>query len=936
MVHEPQPRSKDNTFYESATGHLSNDAGVVGTNGDPTKDGTVISGLDHSSTSVTPSFTDGNTGYKTSTISVSDDALLEGNETLNLSLSSPTRGTVHGSLNEASLIIAAKDAAVDVNRDGYVEEGDLRTIVANLGSPPFDVPGANLNGDNVVDVLDLSTVALNLGRLAPQPLRAMRVERAFSALPTFQRLTNLVQPDDGHNHIFVTEQAGVIYVFPNSQRATQASIFLDIRDRVNAFPAGNNEEGLLGLAFDPDYRNNGRFYVYYSSASPLCSTTRCSMLSRFSVSSDDPNLADPQSELIVMEIGQPAGNHNGGQLAFGPDGYLYIGLGDGGGSGDHLGNGQNRDTLLGSVLRIDMSGGPNYRVPSDNPFVGVAGARDEIWAYGLRNPWRFSFDRHTGMLWLADVGQNDWEEIDILEGGLNYGWNIMEGRHCYPAGSSCDQTDLKLPLWEYSHSAGDCSVTGAYVYRGRGMASVLGAYVYGDFCTGKIWGLRYDGVSVTEQMLLVDSTLAITSFGEDLAHNLYILSFIFSADTGIFRLVPIDSPPLALSRAEVGGLTVPGIKSALEDLQQRLGVDLGLTQIERMEQVTWRDTSLGCPDPGMVYAQVLTPGIWLVLSYRGQEYDYRIANSLAVLCAQTERRDPLDRKPLEGVWSRLAPVPTPRSEVAAATMNGKIYVFGGFGSGATANEEYDPLTNTWRGRAPIPRGVNHAAAQAFGGKIYLIGGFDGSFRPVDTVWAYDPEIDAWTRKADLPTPRGALGASVVKGKIYAIGGRGFEGDVGTTEEYDPATDTWRTRSLMPTPRDHIAISVVDDKIYVIGGRLGTFTSNLGDNEEYDPVTDTWANLAPFPTARSGITSAVVDGQVYVFGGESGDGTFVENERYDPSEDTWEPMPALPTARHGLAAVELNNRIYVLAGGTAPGGSRSAINEVFIVLSPKKS
>ena len=199
---------------------------------------------------------------------------------------------------------------------------------------------------------------------------------------------------------------------------------------------------------------------------------------------------------------------------------------------------------------------------------------------------------------------------------------------------------------------------------------------------------------------------------------------------------------------------------------------MGLTQIVRMEQVTWRDASLGCPEPGVVYAQVLTPGIWLVVSDRGQEFDFRITDSLAVQCVQRERGAPLDWKPLEGVWSRLAPVPTPRSEVAAATMRGKIYVFGGFGPGATANEEYGPLADSWRSRAPIPQGMNHAAAVAFQGKIYLIGGFDGRFRPVDTVWTYNPETDSWTQKADLPTPRGGLGAAEVNGRIYAIGGRG--------------------------------------------------------------------------------------------------------------------------------------------------------------------
>ena len=356
----------------------------------------------------------------------------------------------------------------------------------------------------------------------------MRAQRVFPNL-TFRRLTNLVQPDDGLASIFVTEQPGRILVFPDDPEVTELFVFLDISDRVSE---RDNEEGLLGLAFDPDYRNNGYFYVYYSAASP-----RRSVVARFSVSQDDPNSTDRDSEVVIMEIPQPAGNHNGGQLAFGPDGYLYISLGDGGRSGDPFGNGQNTATLLGSILRIDVSGtsnGNNYRIPTDNPLVGVAGARGEIWAYGLRNPWRFSFDEQTGLLWVADVGQNRWEEIDVVQKGLNFGWSTMEGRHCFSPGRGCDATGLQLPVAEYDRSDG-CSITGGYVYRGSEGNSLLGAYVYGDFCSGKIWGLRYDGTSVTEHRLLVDSDLSITSFGQDLAGNLYILS----RNEGIYTLAPV-------------------------------------------------------------------------------------------------------------------------------------------------------------------------------------------------------------------------------------------------------------------------------------------------------------------------------------------------------------------------------------------------------------
>lgn len=361
----------------------------------------------------------------------------------------------------------------------------------------------------------------------PAPLRPLTIERVFPSLE-FSRLTNLVQPNQGHDMLFVTEQSGRILVFPNQQDSTAATLFLDLSPLVSE---RNSEEGLLGLAFDPSFEDNGFFYVYYSASNP-----RRSVLSRFSASENDPNTALVGSELIIMEIPQPAGNHNGGQLAFGPDGYLYVGLGDGSASGDPFNNGQNRTTLLGSILRIDVataSEGERYRVPLDNPLVGVANARPEIWAYGLRNPWRFSFDSQTGAMWAADVGQNSWEEIDLIQKGLNYGWNVMEGAHCFSPRSGCDETGLQLPLAEYGRAEG-CSVIGGYVYRGTLLPSLVGAYVFGDFCSGKIWGLRYDGESVTEALLLVDSDLMITSFGVDRTGNLYIVS----RNQGLYRLVP--------------------------------------------------------------------------------------------------------------------------------------------------------------------------------------------------------------------------------------------------------------------------------------------------------------------------------------------------------------------------------------------------------------
>lgn len=378
--------------------------------------------------------------------------------------------------------------------------------------------------------------------LAGHPLA---VERVFPNLD-FWHLTNLEQPEDGSGRFFVTEQGGLIRVFPNRPDANQAPVYLDLSGQVSN---KNSEEGLLGMAFDPKFKDNGFFYVYYSASNP-----RRSVVSRFSASIADPDLADLGSELVILEIPQPAGNHNGGQLAFGPYGYLYIGVGDGGWGGDPFGNGQNTGTLLGAILRIDISSASaseSYKIPASNPFASIEGSRGEIFAYGLRNPWRFSFDMVHGEtqhsdsekyepkgpveIWVGDVGQNLWEEIDLVRIGLNYGWNVMEGSHCYFPNTNCLTSRLELPVHEYGREGG-CSVTGGYVYRGNRLPSLTGTYVFGDFCSGKIWGMRYDGTSVTYNLLLADTGLNITSFGQDLEGEIYILS----RNDGIYRLANPD------------------------------------------------------------------------------------------------------------------------------------------------------------------------------------------------------------------------------------------------------------------------------------------------------------------------------------------------------------------------------------------------------------
>ncbi len=280
-----------------------------------------------------------------------------------------------------------------------------------------------------------------------------------------------------------------------------------------------NEEGLLGLAFSPSFSTDRRVYLFYTAGNP-----RRNVLSRFRVPG---NAIDMSSEQVLFEIPQPFRNHNGGQLAFGPDGMLYVAVGDGGSSGDPQGNGQNLGTLLGSILRLDVSGA-SYSVPPDNPFVGSPGARGEIYAYGFRNPWRFSFDRSTGALWAGDVGQDRWEEVDRVVRGGNYGWNRLEGSECYRA-SACDTSGLRAPRAAYSHDAG-CSVTGGYVYRGPSMLELAGWYVYGDFCSGNIWAVNTaDG---NPPVLLAQTGLSISSFGELPSGELLALTF----SNAIFRL----------------------------------------------------------------------------------------------------------------------------------------------------------------------------------------------------------------------------------------------------------------------------------------------------------------------------------------------------------------------------------------------------------------
>jgi len=320
----------------------------------------------------------------------------------------------------------------------------------------------------------------------------------------------LTHAGDDSGRVFILEKPGRIQIV--QEDSLLAEPFLDIRGRINS---QNSERGLLGLAFHPDYTENGFFYVNYTD---LNGNT---VVSRFQVT-NDPNRADPDSESILLQFNQPYANHNGGMLAFGPDGYLYVGTGDGGSGGDPQGNAQNPNTLLGKILRLDVDSQSPYANPPDNAVGGLP----EIWALGLRNPWRFSFDRTTGDLWIGDVGQNQWEEINMLPagiaGGLNLGWDYYEGTHSFD-GTPPDGVNFVVPVMEYAHGGGDCSVTGGYVYRGQVLDEWQGVYLFGDYCSGTVWGALPDASGSWQSEELFQVSVLLASFGEDQDGELYLV-----------------------------------------------------------------------------------------------------------------------------------------------------------------------------------------------------------------------------------------------------------------------------------------------------------------------------------------------------------------------------------------------------------------------------
>ncbi len=356
------------------------------------------------------------------------------------------------------------------------------------------------------------------------------------------RIILISDAGDGSGRIFAPTQQGVIYVLASAD-AKEAKVFLDLEPKVS-YSDKTNEEGFLGMAFHPRFKENGEFFVYYTNKH----TPHQNVVSRFRVSKDDPSKADPESEEILLVFDKPFWNHDGGTLAFGPDGHLYIAVGDGGLANDPFGNGQKLSKLLGKILRIDVdrkSGDLAYAIPADNPFVDKQDARPEVWAYGLRNVWRMAFDPKTGVLWAGDVGQDVWEEIDLIVKGGNYGWNVREGLHPFVKKGAPAVPDSKAPagmidpIFEYHHDIGK-SITGGNVYRGKAIPELDGAYLYADYVSNKLWALWYDAdkkqVTANREIPL-PKPIPVLSFGEDEDGETYITTYA-SDGKAIYKIKP--------------------------------------------------------------------------------------------------------------------------------------------------------------------------------------------------------------------------------------------------------------------------------------------------------------------------------------------------------------------------------------------------------------
>ena len=413
----------------------------------------------------------------------------------------PARRVVRACLAGAPALALAVAGAIGCNGDGEVESRTPTPARSATASNSSTAPPAT--GTASAPPASPAVVA-----------EGYRTARVF-ANASFTRMIALEPIPGDESHAAVATQSGIIYRVNLTDDAQVPTVMLDLSDHLIENPG--YEEGLLGLAFSPDFELDRRFYVAYSAGGPRRNT-----VARYTASGNTADTAaEAGSGRVILEVEDFASNHNGGALVFGPDGYLYVALGDGGSAGDPQGNGQNTNTLLGKILRVDVSG-EAYTVPADNPFAG-GGGRGEVWAYGLRNPWRMTFDRETGELWTGDVGQGSWEEVNHIERGGNYGWDTMEGYDCFDSGG-CDQSGLITPRAVYAtHEESTCAITGGYVYRGSRLPELVGWYIYADFCSGHVWALNTADTS--EPVLLIDTDHAIASFAEDAVGEVYLVTF---------------------------------------------------------------------------------------------------------------------------------------------------------------------------------------------------------------------------------------------------------------------------------------------------------------------------------------------------------------------------------------------------------------------------
>lgn len=445
--------------------------------------------------------------------------------------------------------------------------------------------------------------------VAASPAAQITLQTAFPTV-SFSSPIELVSAPGDSSRIYVAEQGGRIVTLDATDATPAATTFLNVSTRISS----GGERGLLGMAFHPEYETNGYVYLHYTG-----SGDGRTVLARYTRSAANPLTADLASEVVLLTVAQPFSNHNGGKLAFGPDSLLYLSLGDGGSGGDPGNRAQNRTTLLGKILRIDpdtTAGALPYGIPEDNPYAGnTEGFREEIYAYGIRNAWKFGFDRETGVLWAADVGQGNWEEVSHIENGGNYGWRIMEGAHCYSPSSGCDQTGLILPVYEYNHSGGRCSITGGTVYRGTANPALVGDYLYADYCGGVVSALSPDSTGRLVNRTLVNAGFGVIGFGEDAYGEMYVL-MQSSGATSVRRIVQQgvatdgapDAPRVAVRAAGPQPFTDATAVAVTADGPARVTL---IDALGRTVAVL-HDGPLGATTRLAVDGRALAPGVYVV------------------------------------------------------------------------------------------------------------------------------------------------------------------------------------------------------------------------------------------------------------------------------------------------------------------------------------